>query len=289
MLQDQQKKKFGLLDEDNPDPARADFARKWNEAARKEAPVNKDTKIKVGKPVEPEVKKEKPKAVIETTKNGRSTVKVGKVVESGDGETAEDEAEVSADPIESAIEDAKDVASSSKPLDEAVKDKVESKIKDKLDPTKKIGEKVEEIRETLIDSVFEESNKQRVARLGSADPSPVTARVTKTLDRLAGASGKARGSADSVLGKSAGAASKFVSKSKVTKELLESGGDMARAVVAGTKNSKNLRLAGAATLLSAAGYGIGKLKNRQAEVKKDELKVNPDEEAALRESLLNDG
>jgi hypothetical protein len=64
---------------------------------------------------------------------------------------------------------------------------------------------------------------------------------------------------------------------------------MARAVVAGTKNSKNLRLAGAATLLSAAGYGIGKLKNRQAEVKKDELKVNPDEEAALRQSLLNDG
>lgn len=289
MQQDQLKKEFGLLDEDNPDPARAEFAKKWNERARKEAPVNKDTKIKVGKPVEPEAKKEKPKAVIETTKNGKPTIKVGKVVESTAGETAEDEAEVSADPIESAIEDAKDVASSSKPLDEAVKDKVESKIKDKLDPTKKIGEKVEEIKETLMDTVFEQSNKERAARLASAEPSPVTARVTKTLDRLTNASGKARGSADTVLGRSAGAASKFVSKSKVTKELLESGGDMARAVVAGTKNSKNLRLAGAATLLSAAGYGIGKLKNRQAEVKKDELKVNPDEEAALRQSLLNDG
>ena len=170
---------------------------------------------------------------------------------------------------------------------------MESKIKNKLDPTKKIGKKVEEIKEGLkeglIDSVFEESNKQRAARLRSADPPPVTARVTKTLDRLTDASGKARGSADSVLGRSAGAASKFISGSKVTKELLESGGDMARAVVAGTKNSKNLRLAGAATLLSAAGYGIGKVKNRQEKVKKDELKVNPDEEAALRESLLNDG
>lgn len=44
------KNAFGLLDENHPDPARADFARRWNEAAKAQAPVNKDVTIKATAP-----------------------------------------------------------------------------------------------------------------------------------------------------------------------------------------------------------------------------------------------
>jgi hypothetical protein len=109
------------------------------------------------------------------------------------------------------------------------------------------------------------------------------------LNRIINASGRAPGSADTLLQKGAREAVNVINKPGITRELLESGGDIARAIAGGTKNSKNLRLAGAATLLSAAGYGIGKVKNRKADANKEQLKFDPDEEAALRQSLLNDG
>ena len=38
------------MDETNPDPARADFAKRWNEAAKAEAPINRDVTIKAKAP-----------------------------------------------------------------------------------------------------------------------------------------------------------------------------------------------------------------------------------------------
>lgn len=302
MLQDQQKNEFGLLDEDNPDPARADFARKWNERARKEAPVNKDTKIKVGKPVE---------KAEETAK--KTTVKAGKPIEKVDKKAEEvskerrdegsfdeddkgsdsEEDGGSEDAVTTAVKDIKDVAESEGTLEEALADKAKEKVRDKIDPIKKIeksiGKKVEDIKEGLLDTVMDSSNAERAKRLASADPTPVTTKTSGMLNRLINASGRAPGSADTLLQKGAREAVNVINKPGITRELLESGGDIARAIAGGTKNSKNLRLAGAATLLSAAGYGIGKVKNRKADVNKEQLKFDPDEEAALRQSLLNDG
>ena len=110
------------------------------------------------------------------------------------------------------------------------------------------------------------------------------------LNRLINASGKAPGSADSFV---EGSAKKIISHlekpSSATRELLESGGDIARAIAGGTKNSKNLRLAGAATLFAAAGYGIGKVKEHGKDMRKREQRVDPDQEQRLRQSLLDDG
>lgn len=178
-------------------------------------------------------------------------------------------------------------------MGEALTEKAKEKVRDKIDPVKKIeksiGKKVEDIKDELLDTVMGSSNAERAKRLASADPTPVTTKTSGMLNRLINASGKAPGSADTLLQKSAREAVNVINKPGITRELLESGGDIARAIAGGTKNSKNLRLAGAATLLSAAGYGIGKVKNRKADVNKEQLKFDPDEEAALRQSLLNDG
>ena len=141
----------------------------------------------------------------------------------------------------------------------------------------------------LTDTVMGASNAERVKRLDSVDPSPVTTKATGMLNRVINASGRAPGSADALLNRSASRAINVINKPGVTRELLERGGDIARAIAGGTKNSKNLRLAGAATLLSAAGYGIGKVTNRKSDVNNEELRASPDEDAALRQSLLNDG
>jgi hypothetical protein len=295
------------------------------------APVNPSEPPKAGepvKPVEPEVEKDKPKAVIETTPSGRPMIKVGtpvKKTEDADAKTPikagkpinkkaeeiskEKKAEGSfdeddkvsdseedggsEDAVTTAVKDIKDVAESEGTLEEALTEKAKEKVRDKIDPVKKIeksiGKKVEDIKDELLDTVMGSSNAERAKRLASADPTPVTTKTSGMLNRLINASGKAPGSADTLLQKGAREAVNVINKPGITRELLESGGDIARAIAGGTKNSKNLRLAGAATLLSAAGYGIGKVKNRKADVNKEQLKFDPDEEAALRQSLLNDG
>jgi hypothetical protein len=289
--------------------------------------VNRDVTIKartspepeVQKP-EPEVKKDKPKAVIETTPSGRPMIKVGTPVkktedadaktpikagkpinqkaeevlkETKNEDTLDEEDGGSEDAVMTAVKDIKDVAESEKTLGEALTDKAKEKVKDKIDPIKKIedalGKKVEGIKDGLLETIMDSSNAERAKRLASADPSPVSTKATAMLTRLTNASGRAPGSADTLLGRGAREAIDVISKPGVTRELLESGGDIARAIAGGTKNSKNLRLAGAATLLSAAGYGIGKVKNRQSNVNKEKLRTNPDDDAALRQSLLNDG
>jgi hypothetical protein len=164
----------------------------------------------------------------------------------------------------------------------------------KVDPTKKVEKHVkkqfEKHRDSLVDTVFEDANRLRAERLASGEAAPVTKKAVGMLNRLTNASGKASGSADSFVD---GSAKKLIShlekSSGVTRELLESGGDIARAIAGGTKNSKNLRIAGAATLFAAAGYGIGKVKGHAKDMRKQEQRVGPDEEQRLRQSLLNDG
>ena len=262
---------------------------------------------------------EKPKAVIETTPNGKPTIKVGTPVQAQDparktpikaGKPINQKAEEvlketknegtfdqddsgSEDAVATAVKDIKDVAESEGTLGEALTEKAKEKVTDKIDPIKKIQEaidnKVGNIKEGLLDTVMDSSNAERAKRLASADPSPVSTKATAMLTRLTNASGRAPGSADTLLGRGAREAIDVISKPGVTRELLESGGDIARAIAGGTKNSKNLRLAGAATLLSAAGYGIGKLRNIKSSPNKERLQASPDDDAALRQSLLNDG
>lgn len=62
---------------------------------------------------------------------------------------------------------------------------------------------------------------------------------------------------------------------------------MSRSVARGFKDSKNLRLAATAALLSSAGYGLGKARNRMGA--KQNQEVSPDESEMLRRSLLEDG
>ena len=262
---------------------------------------------------------EKPKAVIETTPNGKPTIKVGTPVQAQDparktpikaGKPINQKAEEvlketknegtfdqddggSEDAVATAVKDIKDVAESEGTLGEALTEKAKEKVTDKIDPIKKIQEaidnKVGNIKEGLLDTVMDSSNAERAKRLASADPSPVSTKATAMLTRLTNASGRAPGSADTLLGRGAREAIDVISKPGITRELLESGGDIARAIAGGTKNSKNLRLAGAATLLSAAGYGIGKLRNIKSSPNKERLQASPDDDAALRQSLLNDG
>jgi hypothetical protein len=257
-----------------------------------ETTPNGRLRIGVGKPVEPKVEKDKPKAVIETTPSGRPTIKVGKPVKAKDAVDSK-EASGSTDVISEVIKDVKDIAESEGTLGEALTEKAKEKAKDKFHPAKKIEEsiskRVESITDELLDTVMGSSNVERAKRLASADPSPVSTKATAMLTRLTNASGKAPGSADTFLGRGAREAIDVISKPGVTRELLESGGDIARAIAGGTKNSKNLRLAGAATLLTAAGYGIGKLKDHKSSPNKERLQPSPDYDAALRQSLLNDG
>ena len=164
----------------------------------------------------------------------------------------------------------------------------------KLSPMKtiqgKIKDKFQKSRDDLVEDMFEDANIKRAQRLDSAEPAPVTKKAVGMLNKLTNASGKAPGSADNFVEKSATKLISHLEKSSgATRELLESGGDMARAIAGGTKNSKNLRLAGAASLFAAAGYGLGKIKDGGKNIRKTEQRVDVDKEQQLRQSLLNDG
>jgi hypothetical protein len=74
---------------------------------------------------------------------------------------------------------------------------------------------------------------------------------------------------------------------KAIKTLAAEGAAVAKSLAAGTKNSKNLRLAATAALLSAAGFGAGKLKNRMNQ--KPNRETSPDEATMIRRSLSEDG
>lgn len=160
----------------------------------------------------------------------------------------------------------------------------------KLDPKEYAKKQFKKHFDPLFKSIVKDSSVKKADRLRSVEPAPVTKKAVGMLKKLTNASGKAPGSADSFVERSATKVISHLEKSSSsTAKLLESGGDMARAVVGGTKNSKNLRLAGAATLFAAAGYGIGKVKEHGKDIRKTEQRVDPDKEQQLRQSLLNDG
>jgi len=70
----------------------------------------------------------------------------------------------------------------------------------------------------------------------------------------------------------------------ITEELMEASKALSKRVYQGAKASKNIRAAGVAALASAAGFGIGKVKNRN---QKAEFEYN--RQRALRQSLMSDG
>lgn len=243
-------------------------------------------------PAETITSDKKSEAVIEATKTGEPVIKVGKVVESK-GEKVKDSkpkiniADAALSVKDSVVEAA--VASATKDETEDEKDigeVVSEKVEDKIDPIAKIEAKVEgkkkEALKNLADNLIDEDNKRFAEETAAAAPS----------GRLAGAAGRApatTGSATKVLAIDSLASKPLAGMpAKVaTKTLMADASSMAKSLVGGMKNSKNLRLAATAALLSATGFGIGKIKDRSAG--SESQQYSPDEEMELRRSLVNDG
>lgn len=252
-------------------------------------PKIKDIDDKKTKTVADAVKSE---AVIETNKTGEPIIKVGKVVESK-GEKVKDSkpkiniADAALDVKDSVVEAA--VASATKDETEDEKEigeVVSEKISDKIDPIAKIEGKVEgkkeKAKKALIDNLVDEDNKRFAAETASAAPS----------DRLASAAGRApttTGSAPKVLAIDSLASGSLTDMSPrvATKTLMADASSMSKSLASGMKNSKNLRLAATAALLSATGFGIAKFKGRSAGAESQQY--SPDEEMELRRSLIDDG
>lgn len=74
----------------------------------------------------------------------------------------------------------------------------------------------------------------------------------------------------------------------ITEELMEAAKSLSKRVYAGAKGSKNLRAAGVAALASAAGFGMGKMKNRTQNAP-DKAQLEYNREQALKQSLMSDG
>lgn len=242
-----------------------------------------DNQPKLNGPTE-EVPVEKPKAVIETTKEGRPVIKVGTPVN-----TAEEPAtkETKKTPLKAGkkvekaskkteevaqlpsmggvLDDALSVAVSPKETSEALVEKAQ----EKMDPTKKVEERIEKekekAQEKLLDNFIEVDNARFRSAAGRA---PVdTAFKKKLVEGITSVTGKAPG--------------------RTTMELLDAGEGLAGSVISAAKNGKNLRLAGTAALLSVAGFAIGKGRDRMGN--QPDGPMGPDEASNLRKSLMSDG
>ncbi len=226
------------------------------------------------------VSEEKPKAVIETTKNGRPTIKVetpkakvqttetkektfSKVEELKVEEKPESTLKVGA-PIKTIgstskeiIEDAAEAIVSG----EDVGIKIEEKAK------KKIEEKEEKAKEKLLEAVVE-GEKQNARMASAAGKAPVDSPFKrKLIEGITNVTGKAPG--------------------RTTSDLLDAVEGLSRGVLTASKSGKNLRLAGTAALLSVSGFALGKkIDSDKANLNQ---KMDSDKESELRKSLMSDG
>lgn len=229
-------------------------------------------------------KESKPKAVIETTKDGRPVIKVGTPVKAVEEPTAKEtkktplkvgkKVEKTSEKTEEVaqlpsmggvLDDALDVATSPKEVSEALAEKVQ----EKMDPSKKIEEKVEKekekAQEKLVDNIIEADNARFRSAAGRA---PVdTAFKKKLVEGISSVTGRAPG--------------------RTTMEILNAGEGLAQSVITAAKSGKNLRLAGTAALLSVAGFAISKGRDKIGN--QPDGPMGPDETSNLRRSLMSDG
>lgn len=242
-----------------------------------------DNQPKLSGPTE-KVPVEKPKAVIETTKDGRPVIKVGTPVKGAEESAAKEtkktplkagkKVEKASEKTEEVaqlpsmggvLDDALDVAVSPKETSEALAEKA----KEKMDPTKKIEKKVEKekekAQEKLVENIIEADNARFRSAAGRA---PVdTAFKKKLVEGITSVTGKAPG--------------------RTTMEILDASEGLAGSVISAAKNGKNLRLAGTAALLSVAGFAIGKGRDKIGN--QPDGPMGPDEASDLRRSLMSDG
>ena len=241
----------------------------------------------------------KPVSEATTTAAGRPVIKVGEVVESkGEkvkksglrgtalGGTDKDDKTISDEIIDAAISGGTKKAKKDgeeKDIDEKVQDKISEKIEEELDPVAKaeafVDKKAEKAKKDLIDSLFEADNadfedktsaatsKRIVDAGGKTDPSTPAARAVLSADSAAD-----------------GALSSMTPR-RATQTLMNDAADVARNILKGSKNSKNLRLAGTAALFSATGWGIGKVVNKKPKSKENSV----EEEEDIRKQLMRDG
>jgi len=274
-----------------PDPITTKIAKTSEEAKAVTAAVATPVKkadITVTGPVEKaDVTQPAPKAIIETTKDGRPVLKVGtpvkkaeepiakerkriplkagKVIETKDAAKGGSDIDDKKIDMSGVLDDALSVATSPKEASEALAEKA----KEKMDPTKKVEERVEKekekAQEQLLENIIETDNARFRSAAGKA---PVdTAFKKKLVEGITSVTGKAPG--------------------RTTMELLDAGEGLAGSVISAAKNGKNLRLAGTAALLSVAGFAIGKGRDKIGN--QPDGPMGPDEASNLRRSLMSDG
>lgn len=222
---------------------------------------------------------------------------------------------IKTDPIvmgdeEEASDEIEEESSLGDKLKEKAEDKLKGKVKDKAKELVGIGDE-DEGRKELLDRVIARDNEE-VARkaatqssmrsgvgvpaqtvstvTGQPPPSPASvmemsgpsARATADpgAQKMAARAGRARvaAAADEASSRVARATSGFVN------EALSMGGTLAKEVIGGMKNSKNIRAAGLAALMGTAGFLSGKMKDKQAQAKEDFNR-----QQAIRQQLMKDG
>jgi hypothetical protein len=249
---------------------------------------------------------EKSKAVSKTVENNRPVIKVGEVVESNGEKVKKEKAKEPTKPvsdikkiedsvIDAVISDAKPNEDDEKPegVDEQVQEKIKDKIEEKVDPLGKaesyIDKKTEQAKEKLVDSFFEADNQRYEASRSTAAAKNIE--TSTSSDALRGAAGRAPTTTPAARAAlAASGEAETYAKMPIEKALrtaLDDGMEVAKSVLGGFKNSKNIRLAATAALLSSAGYGLGKL--RDGAFKKEPKQMSVDEEQELRRGLMSDG
>ena len=258
----------------------------------------------------------KPVSEATTTAAGRPVIKVGEVVESkGEkvkksglrgtalGGKDKDDKTISDEIIDAALSSGstkkKSEEEGEKDIDEKLQDKVSEKIEEELDPVGKVKavveKKAQKAKDELLDNLFEIDNedmatKKAAGTLASDGSTAPATRAADTSRRIVDAGGKTDAStpaAKAILSADSGAdgALSGMTAKRATKTLMDDAADVAKNVVKGMKNSKNLRLAATATLFSATGWGIGKATSRQPKAEENSV----DEEESIRKQLMRDG
>ena len=194
---------------------------------------------------------------------------------------------------------------------EKATDSLKEKVKDKAKELAGIGDE-KEGKEELVDRIIARDNEEIAKKTASqsglrpdvgvptqsvstvtGQPPPSPAAVMEmsgpsakaTSDpgaaRMASRAGRARAT-----GAAADTSTSRVAKmtSGVLDEVMSMGNTLAKEVIGGMKNSKNIRAVGLAALMGTAGYLSGKMKDRQVQVKQEYNR-----QQAIRQQLMKDG
>lgn len=203
--------------------------------------------------------------------------------------------------IDAAIAKGKDSKKKKDDEEEEEKDideKLAEKIKEKTDPKEKIKsvieKKTEKAKDELIDSILKGDDEafaaEKAAKAAATTPPTPSAKGAAAATKIVDAGGKTSTTTPTAAKVLAADATEDIFKMAPSKAVKTIGSDivaMSKSVAKGFKDSKNLRLAATAALLSATGYGFGKITNRNK--KPNKQLAGPDESEAIRRQLLEDG